>query len=71
MLLKVLCRLITGRLVFTHCNQLVIQTERYGSCVASQYDEYQRIRAENDECYKCSFKMDTIHRDFAASVLRN
>jgi hypothetical protein len=68
---KLLSRLIANRLVCARCKQLVIQTERYGSCVLSQYDEYQGIRAENDKCYKCSFKVDTIQSDFAVNVLRN
>ena len=41
------------------------------SVCMSQYDEYQRIRAENNKCCKCSFKVDTIQSDFVVSVLRN
>jgi hypothetical protein len=68
---KVLSRLITDGLVCARCKQLVIKPERYNSCVSSQCDEYQRIRAENDKCCKCSFKVDTILSDFAVSVLWN
>ena len=68
---KALSRLIADRLVCARCKQLVIQTERYGPRVSSQYDEYRRIQAENDKCCKCSFKVDTIQSDFVVSVLRN
>jgi hypothetical protein len=68
---KALSRLIADRLAGVRYKRLVIQTERYGPRVSSQYDEYQRIRAENDKCCKCSFKVDTIQSDFAVSVLRN